>query len=593
MRVAVSQFATSLNIQENLATCIRVLNKIAVCRPSLIVLPEFCNTQFCSFRSGYQDHNQAWDQALACDGVFLQTIAEQAKKHECYIVLNVTLRRDLIRDHQDGAVKSSISVTSCIFSPQGKLIQEVGKQALLGLEHNFFTSENELAEAVTTPYGKLGLLSGNDSISFESSRELSLAGAQLLCNPLSSFALDHSDLHSLSRACENNVFLATANKVGLLMPKSQSSQDAVSSMYSSISEDQLIGSGLSQIVSPDGKVLAKIANNEEDFVFADIDLAEFGEGKLVGIHNKLRPDGTPLIKQLRPELYLSKEQSLQHKQDLNVNRKVPVTANVAIFATFKTNEQAIEDVCFYIENNLSDVIQLPELFFVADKSLTHNAAQLESIAELSRQFIEEVSAVLRPFQYVCTSLIIEGRHQAVLINEHGLLAKQAQLHFCKRYQWTPLGNDLNIVELPLEQGKINIAMLTADDANVAEIVKVATANSIHLLLVPFDIQEPSEVEVSLLSRAAENRICIVAATREKSFVDKVSNDTDGRSNTNKIKSKKSTGLIANLTPDFGLLPQWKPGKFTGYINRPIVKHQYGKITKALVYPIAACSKSLD
>jgi hypothetical protein len=176
------------------------------------------------------------------------------------------------------------------------------------------------------------------------------------------------------------------------------------------------------------------------------------------------------------------------------------------------------------------------------------------------------------------------------------------LHFCKRYQWTTLGDDLNIVELPLEQGNINVAMLTADDANIAEIVNVATVRNIHLLLVPFDIQEPNEVEYSLLSRAAENRICIVAATREKSFASDASiflGDNTSENNSNNVNNKKSnksqkfTGLIANLTFDFRLLPQWKPGKFTGYINRPIVKHQYGKITKALVHPIAACDKRLD
>ena len=59
---------------------------------------------------------------------------------------------------------------------------------------------------------------------------------------------------------------------------------------------------------------------------------------------------------------------------------------------------------------------------------------------------------------------------------------------------------------------------------------------------------------------------------------------------NKIKCQKSTGLIVNLTTDYAFLPQWKPRKFTGYINQPIVKYQYGKITKAVVHPIAACNK---
>jgi predicted amidohydrolase len=181
----------------------------------------------------------------------------------------------------------------------------------------------------------------------------------------------------------------------------------------------------------------------------------------------------------------------------------------------------------------------------------------------------------------------------VLISEHGLLAIQQQLHFCKRYPWTTLGDDLNIIELPLEQGNINLAMLTADDANIPELVKAAALNNIHLLLVPFDIQEPCEVEHSLLARAAENRICIVAASREKNFdIDKhdISKSDTGKKNIyakNKVKRHKSTGLIANLTRN--VIPSTSR-EFDGNINQLIVKYQHGKITKAVVHPSAACHK---
>lgn len=591
MRVAVCQFATSLNVQENLATCTRMINEVATCEPALIVLPEFCNTQFCSNLNTYSDHNQAWQQALSIDDMFLQEIAAQALKFGSYIVLNVTLRRDPTRDHQNGAIQSNISITSCLFSPQGELVQQSDKQALTGYEVDFFVASCKAAETITTPLGKVGLLSGSDSIGFESSRTMAFAGAQLLCNSLSSFALDHSRLHGPARACENNVFLVSANKVGSLASQECLQQATISpSLENVLSPEYFVGVGQSQIVAPSGKVLAKLANNEQGFVFADIDLTESDSGELVGLDHKVRPDGSSFGKQLRPELYQAKEQSVQLAQNLNDNHKTPDTTNVAIFATYKTNEQAIEDVCHYIENNLSDIIQLPELFFVADKSITDNTEQLSIIEKLSNQFIEQVTAVLRPFQYVCTSLVIDGQHQAVLISEQGIFAKQAQLHFCQRYQWTALGNELNIIKLPLEQGDINLAMLTADDANIAELVKVATEHNIHALLVPFDIQEPCEVEYSLLSRAAENNICIVAASREKSFANYALDDTDNLSNTSKIKSKKSTGLIANITPDFSLLPQWQAPKFNGYIHLPIVKHQYGKITKALIHPISACTR---
>ena len=630
MRVAVSQFATSLNTQENLASCIRVINAAAVCKPDLIVLPEFCNTLFTDtllFNTQlgntqlgntqvanalpcYVDHNQAWQQALAIDGAFLQAIAERAKKHNCYIVINVTLRRDVSRDFpnnkQGGSIKSNISVTSCVFSPLGDLVQQQNKKMLLGHENDFFISADNLTkkitekitentaehitDVVTTPFGKLGLLSGSDSFTFEVSRGLALSGVQLLCNSMNSFALDQSSFHDPARASENKVFLASANKIGLLVPNENPDENPQEKL-----QEALVGVGQSQIISPEGKVLAKITNNEEGFVFADIDLSE------CNINNKCRPDGTNLIKQRRPELYQQLSTAVKkaalHENvhaSVHVSDKVPVTTNVAIFATYKSNEQAIEDVCHYIENNLSDIIQLPELFFIGDKTITDDAQQRAEISSLSQQVIKQVSTVLRPFQYLCTSLIIEGKHQAVLISEHGLLATQEQLHFCQRYQWTELGNNLNIINLPLEQGNIKLAMLTADDANIAEIVKISALNAIHLLLVPFDIQEPCEVEYHLLSRAAENRICIVAASREKSFTNTLSFDNAANNiyNKNKVKSQKSTGLIANLTTDPALLPQWQAPRFNGYINQPLVKHQYGKITKAVIHPIAACSKRL-
>ncbi|WP_281560993.1 nitrilase-related carbon-nitrogen hydrolase [Thalassomonas sp. RHCl1] len=569
MRVAVCQFATSLNVQENLETCIRVVDEAAMCKPDLIVLPEFCNSL-----SWYVDHNQAWHAALTTDGMFLQRIGEQAKKHDCYIVLNVTLRRDPSREHQDPRVRSNISVTSCLFSPLGKLMLQADKQTLFGHEHDFFIPGNKVSEVTATPFGNLGLFSGYEGMTFEAPRELALTGAQLLCHSLSTFARDQAGLHGPARACENKVFLAAANKVGPLIPPEHMS--AFSEQYF-IPEKFLFGGGKSQIVSADGKILATIAHNEEGFAFADIDV--------ILAEDKRRPDGSELFQQRRPELYQALKQSSKSRVSDDINSNVPASVNAALFATYKTYEQAIEDVCHYIENNLSDIIQLPELFFLGDKEITHDVKQRTQLAYLSRQLIEQISAKLRPFQYVCTSLVIDDMHQAVLISEHGLLAAQQQLHFCQRYRWTPLGDKLNIIQLPLEQGNINVAMLTADDANMPEMVQVAALNNIHVLLLPFDIQEAGEVDYSLLARAAENRICILAASREKNFAQ----DSSGKHNA-RITAKKSTGFIANLTTDFTLFTPWKSRKFDGYVNQPVVRHQHGKITKALLHPLAAANK---
>jgi len=597
MRVAVTQFATSSNTQENLASCIRIINEVAVCEPSLIVLPEYSNTLFCNAplynkQTCYVDHEQAWNEALTIDGAFLQAIAEQAIKHNCYIVINVTLRRDKRSESLKISVKSNISVTSLLFSPLGELIYQVDKQALTEHENEFFISDENIAQLATTPFGQIGFLTGNDEVTFSASRDTLVSGAQLLCHSMGAFDLEQSDIYGPAKAYENNVFLATANKIGSLVCQGQSKR----SSYSAVQ----LGVGQSQIISPDGKVLARIANKAEGFVYADIDLAK------AGVDNKVRPDGSKLVKQLRPELYrellkqiiaLPTKKTSEHELGLvTANNQVPSTVNAAIFATYKSNEQAIEDVCHYIENNLSDIIQLPELFFIADKIITNDAEKRDQISCLSKQVIKQVSAVLRPYQYLCTSLVIDEKHQAVLISEHGLLATQQQLHFCQRYQWTALGDDLNIIELPLEQGVINLAMLTADDANIPEIVMVSALHNIHLLLIPFDIQEPGEVEFNLLARATEHRICIVAASREKSFTsdlpkENIKTHTNTYKNKNKIKAQKSTGLIISLSTDYPLSTSLRSKTIDGYVNNPLVKYQHGKITKALIHPLAASKKT--
>jgi hypothetical protein len=286
--------------------------------------------------------------------------------------------------------------------------------------------------------------------------------------------------------------------------------------------------------------------------------------------------------------------------------KVPPSINVAIFATYRANEQAIDDVCHYIENNLSSIIQLPELFFVDDKGTTNDAKKLQQIEHLSKQLIKQVSDELRPFQYVCTSLIIDGLHQAVIISESGLFATQQQLLFCQRYPWAALSeervNVLNIIELPLEQGYINVAMLTGDDAISPEIMTLAVQKNTHVLLVPFDIQEANAFEQALLCHAAENKLCIVAATREKSFAksnpstDDFNNSTKNVFSKNKVKLQKSTGFIANLTTHLNnqlILPTlWKLSTFNDAEYSLMVKHQHGKITKAVIHPRVGTDKVL-
>lgn len=583
MRVAVAQFATTFNSQENLTTCLEMINQAAHNQPTIIVLPEFCNTQ-----PYYDDHNHAWQQALTPNSEFIQGVAQQAKQHHCYIVLNVTLRRDQTRVDKSPLDKSNISITTCILSPTGELIQQIDKADLSVQEQTYFTCAEQVPAIMADTSGKVGLLFNAQSQQYSTARKLALQGVQLLCHSEHSYTVDASSLHNVARAIDNNIFIASANKVGKFALKDRMLEHAN-------------GAGHSQIISPNGTVLAKIANDKPGVIFADIDLST------AGIANKTRPDGTKFEQQQRPTLYQNTVISRQTSvRDDEYSDQTPATINAAIFATYKSDHQAIEDVCHYIENNLSDIIQLPELFFIADKTqLISDKTQLQHAEDVSLALIKKISAVLRPYQYVCTSLVVDGKHQAVLISQIGIFATQQQLHFCQRYQWTALADEIKIIQLPLEQGNINLAMLTADDSTIPEVVHILAENNTDLLLIPFDIQSPQEVDYSLVSQGAENRVSIVAATREKSFAcaqlpphqqpephSKQGPIQATNQQNKKLKTKKSTGIIVNLSRNSTLTTQCQAGKFTGYANKPLVKHQHGKITKALIYPMIHNEKKL-
>jgi predicted amidohydrolase len=245
VRVAAVQFAAGTDIAANLATCLRMIDQAAAVHPALIVLPEFCNHS-----SWYRDMDYCYNVAVALDGDFLAAIGRKAAEHALYIMVNCTMRR---ADHQ-------VTGTNILFGPQGNQIATSDKQVLMGNENNFLTRAPNLSPIIETPFAEIGMYSCMDGVIFETPRGLAVRGAQILCNSLNSFADDEASLHVPVRAGENKVFIVAANKVGALVP-----EDLLANIAAriKIAPEQLHGAGESQIVAPDGTVLAKAPRNGE------------------------------------------------------------------------------------------------------------------------------------------------------------------------------------------------------------------------------------------------------------------------------------------------------------------------------------------
>lgn len=536
--VAAVQFASTTDVKANLDTCLRMIDRAAASSPHIMVLPEFCN-----HLSWYDDQDHAWQVAVELDGEFLGAVAAKAAEHSSYIVINVSLRRE----HPD------ITVSSILFDPNGQCIEVADKQTLMGHENDYFVRASATSNVVDTPFGKLGLFPCRDGVTCETPRSLALRGAQLFCDSLNSFALDEASLHVPARAPENKVFLVAANKIGPLIPEAL--LEPVSEA-THIPVKFLIGAGESQIVAPDGTVLAKGPRDEEAVVLATINLSDSDD--------KRRPDRTDLFAERRPELY----QAITKPPLAAYQAPAASSIDVAIYEPKQDGAEAIDEVVQILESETTaSLLVLPELFCFADAVVndTQSAEALSAKAIAAIQQALSGSTVV-----VATSLVHQGQLAALLIDSSGVIHAQPQLHRTKRHAWSNLGDGLQTCDLPWGR----VAIITGDDSVFPELVKVAALESVHTLIVPFDIQERWEAEFGLLSRAAENRLCVVAATRSKSI---------------------GTGLIATLERDFTILTPWHQRQFDGMINNPLVTTQVtgGGLTRAVIHPDAANNKLMS
>lgn len=542
-RVAALQFASGTDVDANLATCLRMIDHASEVAPDIMVLPEFCN-----HISWYDDAEHAREVAVPRDGAFLTAIADHAARHQCFIVINVSLRRE-----------ACITVSSILFDPAGQLVTVADKQTLMGHENNWFARADTTSDVVSTPWGRIAMFPCRDGVTFETPRGLALRGAQLFCDSLNSFALDEASLHVPARAPENKVFLVSANKVGPLIPEALLQPV---SAETHIPIELLYGAGESQIVAPDGRVLARAPRGEEAVIHADIDLAEADD--------KSRPDGSDLLRLRRPELYDV------IASDIPGPTAGPACKELEVATVLPPvqGEGAIDWLATAVNSLPEDtsLVVLPGLFCYPQPA---DQSEQDALA-LGERALKVLASVCtgRPDLLLCTSLVLPGESgssiSGVLVGESGLIAQQPQLHTSAAYPWHQPGDALNLVDLPWGR----LALIVGDDAVVPEVAKMAALAGAHVLAIPFQLQESWERDFGLPSRAAENRVCIVASSWPR---------------------EKRAGMIASLEREFTIMTPWQDRKFDGRINEPLITDQNPDVAMVTgtIHPAAACNKLMS
>ena len=542
IRVAAVQLGAGIDVEENLANCLRMIDKAAEQKPQLMVLPEFVN--HCSW---YDDNEHCYAVAVPLDGPFTAAIAAKAQEHNCFIVVNCTVRRR----------NNGVTSTNILFGPDGKRLADTDKQVLMGGENNWLERATELGPITGTAIGKLGMFSCMDGVMNETPRCVALRGAQIMCNTLNSFANDEGSLHIPVRAAENRTFVVAANKVGPLVPPEMA--EGVAAKLK-IAAERLHGAGESQIVAPDGTVLARAPESGEAVVVADIAVND--------ADLKMRPDNTHIFRNRRPELYGPIAEKPRARNYVAKSDAL----NVAVYQPRTEGSGAVGEIVAALEDLEPAVrlIVLPELFdqvdgTVADPAIT--AAQADETIAL-------LQAALSGSDRMIVTSIVEAAdsgfsHTGVAISADGVVLRQRQLHACGRHPWaTVLGDEVATIDL--DWGRL--ALIIGGDTIYPEAFRLATLQDVEVVAAPTAVLEPWENEFGLAERAAENRMTVVVGSRT---------------------TKGGVGMVAAPDKDFTLWTEWSR-PFNGDINHPNVTLANSEpgFTTALVDPSTAGNRTV-
>ena len=459
LKVAAVQFATGSDLEENLATCLRMLDTAVAQGADLVVLPEFCN-----HISVYDDAAHCRAVAVALDGPWMRAFAQRVAEHGIYAAMAVTVPQ----------ADDRVTVTGVLFDPNGNVAATADKQMLMGNERAFLSSGSGANPVTDTVFGPVGLYSCMDGVTFEIPRTLAVRGARLLMNNLNSFARDEAALHIPVRAAENGVFVVAANKVGPLLPPDR--VDAFSEALG-VPPETLNGAGESQIVGPDGKVLAIGPVAGEAVVIAEVDLSDVDPGRLSG---------------RRPEVYAPLAQAHTAQPASGLASGLASEVVVACVPGARQNPELIDEA---FDSGVSLVI-LPEL--------TRAPATIP-------EGVLVVTTALREDQ---TSHIQHGhiqhghiQHRGQVWSAQGLVHEQPQIHRSDRYpKVTDLGSDVDLYRTPFG----GLAVLVADDHRYPEAVRLAAVAGAHIVVVCWQPEHLWEWDLALVERAAENRVSLAA-----------------------------------------------------------------------------------
>lgn len=258
LKIGVAQADFKLaNTQTNLSIIRELLNQAAETGIDVLVLPELANSGY-----NFEDIDQAASSSEEADnGPFCELLRDWSAAGRLVV--------GGFSERAEGVLYNSAAIYG-----DGRLITVYRKAHLFANEVTFFKPGNEKPPVFEFRSQKFGVMICFDWFFPEMARSLALRGAQIILHP-SNLVLPWCQKAMLTRSIENRVFTATANRTGV--------------------DRDLSFSGLSQVTSPKGEVLAQADGASAGVVWAEVDL-NTADNKMVTKQNDL-------FQCRRPELY--------------------------------------------------------------------------------------------------------------------------------------------------------------------------------------------------------------------------------------------------------------------------------------------------
>jgi len=240
VRVAVAQIDPHLaDKRYNLEIVEQSIADASRAGTSLIVLPEAAVTGYV-----YESLDEARAVAESIPGPTTESIAAATERHHIFAVVGMLER-----------VGPDVFNTAILCGPRGlEAVYRKTHTLCLGVDR--FTAPGDLPYVVhPLPFLRLGILICYDLRFPEPARALALGGAQAIALPTNwpASSTIQPEIFTRARAAENRVFVLAADRIG--------------------QERDATFLGRSQIVDPNGVVLAEASTSESEMVIRDIDPA--------------------------------------------------------------------------------------------------------------------------------------------------------------------------------------------------------------------------------------------------------------------------------------------------------------------------------